>query len=549
MWRSLATTTLLFTCVAAQQPAAPASSTRAVVTPDGVFYAVQSAPGSAPTPATGLTDSPAGLRWTYADPNRITGSVSVGFEGTMAWLGGQLNGPRLSLVSTTDDAGNPPLPIYENLLASSETPSVKAADDGSAAVLARNASGGGATVEYLTCFSATPQWSVSYASGVEVAISDDGRYVAVGFSPTTMSAQIDVYDARSATPTTPIAVLTATTHGLRQLDISGDGSTVLMATNTDNHVFDVATQTQIFTDSSTVSHDAHAINYDGSVWGRGGFNPVRAWVRSGGTYNLVLSYSDSTLGFPVFTAADVSADGSTFVAAAYDAQGSARLRVFCWSLTPTGSTLLWVYASDGTGSRQTTPQAVSISDDGELIAVGTWGDEFNAHAEVLVFSRTVGNVPIQTLDTPGSCYDLDISGDGQFVVVGTKAVHANVFGRGGEGYSLDLGGQRYWQQGTASLGRTITLNADGAQGDGVFLAFASQRGPGISIPGIAGTLELDVGSLLGVVFVGTVPAGGTLGTMLSVPNVPVVVGRTLWTQSLMSPPFRFENLLLVPLTP
>jgi hypothetical protein len=427
--------------------------------------------------------------------------------------------------------------------------SVRAADKGNAAAVAA-ITAGASVLEYFRGSASTPLWTVNYGSYIEVAISDDGRYVAAGFTPAANTSQVDVYDANSATPTTPIRSVTATSHGFRHLDLSGDGSTVLLASNTRDHIYDVATGAELF-NTTTVSHDAHAINRDGSAFGRAGFNPIRAWVRVGTTYQQVLDYNDTSLGFAVHTAADISADGSTFACAGYDAtQGNnARLRVFCWRLSPTGSTLLWNFVSDGTGQFQATPQAVSISDDGKYIAVGTWGTANNDHDEAMIFDRDAGGMPIATVNTPGSVFDLDLSGDGQFLVIGTKAVHANQFGNGGEGYSWDRGGQDHWLVGTPSLGRGIELRTGGAVGEQVFLGFASALGMPISVPGVTGTFDLDLGTFTGFLAVGPVPGSGVHVLPLTVPNVTFFVGQRIHSQAFTVSAFAFSNTVMLAFTP
>ncbi len=523
------------------------SRTLAEVTPAGVFFESAKMPGAqAPL---GINPSPRGLRWTYPQTSTfsILNSVSAGNHGTFAWLACNLNNERLSLVSTTDDNSNPPVPVYEASLLGADFVSVKAADKGRASAVAV-ITGGAGTLDYYRSNSATPTWTVNYATGFEIAISETGRYVAAGFTSAPNTSQVDVYDATSATPTTPIRSVTAASHGFRHLDLSGDGSTILLATNTRDHVFDVATGAELF-NTTTVSHDAHAINRDGTVFGRAGFNPIRAFVRTGATYQMVLDYVDSSLGFAVHTAAGISADGSTFACAGFDAQANARMRVFCWRLTATGSTLLWNFASDGTGQFQATPQAVSISDDGKYIAVGTWGTEFNDHDECLIFDRDAGGTPIATVNTPGSVFDLDISGDGQFVVIGTKAVHANTFGNGGEGYSFDRGGQGHWLSGTPSIGRAIQLRTGGRVGEPVFVGFASALGTPITVPGISGTFNLDLGSFSGFLSVGNVPGSGVHALPLTVPNVPFFIGLSVYTQALTAITPTFSNTLLLSLTP
>lgn len=526
---------------------AQAQRSYAEVTADGVFVRSQTSAVSLPL---GGSPSPQGLRWTWSQASTasIMQSTSLGQRGTLAWLGANLNNQRLGLVASTENA-SPPAPVYQVPYPGVSGLSVAAADKSPACAVATVFSAGGGSLDYYRSRSATAAWQVSYASGFEIAISDDGRYVAAGFSPTQTTSQVDVYDALSPTPNVPIRTLSATTHGFRHLDISGDGSTVLLATNTDNHVFDVASGNQIFTDSSTVSHDAHAISRDGSAWGRGGFNPIRAWVRSGTTYNLVLNHNDTSMGFAVMTAADISGDGSTFVVAGYDANVNTNMRIHCFALTATGSSLLWTYSSNGGGSSQDVPQTVSISDDGKYIAVATWGTDTNDHPETLFFDRDAGGVPTTGIDSPGSAFSCDLSGDGQFLVAGTKGTHANTFGNGGAAYSFDRGGQGYWLEGTASIGRTIQLSAGGATGESVFIGFASALGGPLTVPGIGGSFQLDLGSFTGFLSVGTVGGSGVLSTPINVPNVGALVGSNIYTQAVTSSALTFTNTLLLPITP
>lgn len=515
------------------------------VTPDGVFpRADVRADGG--VGALGPNPSPAGLRWVYPNPGGvpwITTSASVGAGGSLAWLGQTLNGQRLSLVATTDDAGTPPAFIWE-VATPGATVLTKAADKAAAcAVAVLDSSAPSYELRYYTSSSATPLWIATRAASFEIAISDNGRYVAAGTSTGANSSAVDVYDAQSGTPSTPIATLNAVTHAFRHLDISGDGSRVLLATHTFDHVFDVATQTPLFT-ASTVSHDAHTMNRDGKVFARGGFNPLRAWWETSGTYNQVLSFSDGSLGFPVYTACDVSADGSTLVAAAYDANSNERMRVYCFRLTPTSSQLLWTYASDGSGARQDVPQAISVSDNGRWAAVASWGAEFNDHPEVLLFDRDAGNVPVHSIDTPGSAFDVDLSGDAQFMVAGTKAVHANVFGNGGEGYSFDRGGQDHWLRGTLGQGRTIRVRTGGNPGESVAYLFAAALWAPFPVPGINGLLIIDPSTLILGIVVGSIPAGGVHERAFVVPTDPSLIGGVLYTQALrIGPPHEFTNAL------
>lgn len=527
--------------------------TSSVVTHEGVFTVEVETSGTVKPFTTTTVSNPnptaPGARWIYpntADLPWITESVGVGNFGTMDWLGENLNGERLSLVSPTDDQ-SPALPIYEDLAPTTESVSIQvaAADKATSCAAAwRNSTTGVNEIRLYSGFSPTP--ATLAAPVQEIRISDDGTRIAAGYADVANNAAVTVYDETLL----PLITVTGAGSTFRHHDISGDGSTVLLASGTTNFVYDVATGGLLHQDGSTVSHDAHSIDNDGDTWGRGGFD-VGVWKESGGVYTRILTYTDPAFGFGVFDACDVSADGSTFVVAGRDATTNAHFRVYCFALSSTGAQLLWRYVNLGGGSLQDVAQEVSVSDDGRKIAVGSWGAQTGGHPEVLVFDRDLGNVPIASIDTPGSCFSVDLSGDGQFVVAGTKAVHANINGNGGEGYSHDLGDQGFWLQGTPSLGRTITLNFNGAPGDLAFISASLDLLPApLTIFPYAGDWWLDPAFLfLPPLAVAPIPASGTLSVPVLLPLGPGI-GVEIFTQAARSGPNpAIDNYLRLPITP
>jgi hypothetical protein len=135
-----------------------------------------------------------------------------------------------------------------------------------------------------------------------------------------------------------------------------------------------------------------------------------------------------------------SHDGSRFFNASYNyATGYLTLtyRVFdTASGQITAETM-----TQGTGTFQDTVQVAHMSDDGSVMAVASWGTQNNAHPEVQVFDADLNL--ITGIDSNGSAFDMSLSKDGRYVVSGTKGVHANTFGNGGELILVDLGGGCY----------------------------------------------------------------------------------------------------------
>jgi hypothetical protein len=144
-------------------------------------------------------------------------------------------------------------------------------------------------------------------------------------------------------------------------------------------------------------------------------------------------------------------------------------------------TPLWTYTGVGDYVDE-----VVLSDDGSIAAAATWGDLNHLLPDILVFERN-SNVPVFTVNTPGSMFSMSMSADGRTIVVGGKAVHARVFGNGGNVYNIevDLGG--------GAVSGTVTL--DGAP---------DNSGATVSVVGTTRSATTDA---LGFYVVENVPAG------------------------------------------
>jgi hypothetical protein len=84
-----------------------------------------------------------------------------------------------------------------------------------------------------------------------------------------------------------------------------------------------------------------------------------------------------------------------------------------------------------TGSLQNLASCVSCSADGQHFAVGLWGDGGGPVAEGRLYARNQ-NTPIGLVNLNGSVFAIQVSADGQRMAVGSKSVHANISGNGGE---------------------------------------------------------------------------------------------------------------------
>lgn len=554
LWLSFSSGVVVLGTAAAIQ-AQTESRTEALVSPAGVSVITtqRAAPQvlglSNPAPSqpgtVWLYDNPPGVPW-------ISQDVAIGNEGTFDWIAQNLNGERLSFLSATAD--NPASPIWEDDLLGAIELRVAAADGAPFAVVSsRTTNTGPHQLRLYSGFSVVPITAsvpVSPTAGsLKVVMSRDGERIAAGFDDPTGVGVVAPYATQGGTALIPLPSLPSLGTTYRQHDLSGDGGTVLLASQNADYVYDLASGVLRFQDNSTVSHDAHSVDEDGDTWARGGFD-IGAWRFNGSTYVRVLTAGTPGLGFGVTTACDLSADGQTFVAAAYDATDNDELRIYCFRIGASVGQLLWTYVSHGTGGKQDVPSQVAVSDDGRIIAVATWGDGANAHPEVLIFDRDVGNVPVGGLDAAGSAFSVDLSGDGNYLVAGFKNAHANDFGNGGVAVSYRIGGQGHWLSGTPSIGQPVALNFGGAFGDTVFvMAGLGRLATPLPVAGFTGAFALDPALLV----VPPTPAALIVTSPVAAPFVmppnPALVGITFYTQSLRLGSNGLDNTLKISITP
>jgi hypothetical protein len=294
------------------------------------------------------------------------------------------------------------------------------------------------TVHKWSADSGVPDWSFAISPARQgqarsVAVSDDGSTIAVlvTMQSTPLRARLYYFDASSSSPLGAIDG-DDSTFG-RNLSISAQGDYIAFIGAANAYVVDRDAGALRWSGSMGASNDAIALSADGNrlafgwsslqmrEWDGAAYAPL--WSRSGGAFFL--------------RSCEFSQDGGTFVAAWYRSDFvQNRVQVFGLS-----STLIWGYrypAATGSGY-QDLPVDVAVTVDGQWIAVGSWGDEFDTNPEVHVFSRA-SSTPMFMVDTPGSIFDIDIASTpaGIFVAAGGKHIHANETGRGGDLFSIRL---------------------------------------------------------------------------------------------------------------
>jgi hypothetical protein len=276
-----------------------------------------------------------------------------------------------------------------------------------------------------------PDWSFPFpvsdpnlpASSKKVAVSYDGSTVAAVVSDSvTQNSTLYVFDAVTGTVrlmwTDPLRMdaVDLTDNGSIAL-VTQDNLAALVDTSNGNILFSVA--------GSGAGNIFYRISGDGSVFVTDGFN-LDVYKYDGTTYQRVIHFSRPSSWFG--GASIVSRDGSTAGSFAGNyANNWLTGEVFLFDVAT--AQLIGSYPVSGSGSFQGTPIGAESSDNGTVMAFASWGTEFHDWPEVMVFNRNVAL--IGAIDFPGSAFSVDVSADEQYVVGGSKAVHANQFGSGG----------------------------------------------------------------------------------------------------------------------
>ena len=541
---TLTLASLLCGLAAAQGTPQGASVTRRTtleVTPAGAF--LQEQLGGHSLDASSQSATAAGPLWSHASGGLawIGTAVSIGNRASQVFAEYDLNNEAAELFSVYD--ANPPSAVWSDGtplgtefrdVASADATDTHVAID--QVVLNGNIQTRQAVLRKYTSASGTPDWTHTFApiinAGAKVGISRDGQTIAVALmNNNSWNVEVSVFGPNSGTPASSGSVAVGVNNYLRGFDLSADGSTLYFSAGATAYVYDLATHTVAFSTNIGASFDSHAISGDGSVFAFGNFNLMSVWEKAGPTY---ANTHNVNKGGQVYCARiDISDDGSTIASAWYFYGSGLSVAIEALDVATKSNTMAQTVT--GSGGFQNAVADVSCSADGQRFAVGLWGDQANTVAELRIYDRGQ-NAPIASLDTPGSIFAVDLSADGQRVVGGSKAVHANTFGNGGRVDLLDSGGEDFILRGAPHIGSTVQveLHAPPAVSAAFLLSAKAEAVPPVVYAGI-GTLYIDrttiTISLLG-------PAtGGAVNTYpLSIANDPLLVGTSAYLQILSLQP-------------
>jgi hypothetical protein len=517
------------------------SAVHVVVGPHGAT--IEPMPNALPASGGGPDLTVPGQVWQLADNGLawIASAVSVGNRSSEVFAELDLNNERAVLLSCYDS--NPPTPIWQDTSPLGTDFRVVASADATDThvaihqlVLGGNPATRQAVLSKYTSDSPTADWSYTFApiinAGSNVGISRDGStIVAAIYNNNLNQIEIAAFGPSSNVPASYTIVPVAVNDYMRGFDLSADGSTLYFSAGVTAHIFDVATATDIFSTSIGASFDSHAISGDGSVFAYGNFGFMSVWERSGTTY--INTHTQFIPGGSNYVAEiDISDDSSTI---AYGVTFySNYLTTTVEALDVATKTVTMSHTATGSGASQNIISDVSISADGQRFAVGRWGDDQGQVNEVDVYARSV-NTPILSANLPGSVFDLEISADGQRVVSGSKAVHANTFGNGGRINLLDLGLEDFAVHNVPHLGATLSFEVfSGPNRPTNLLASLAELNPPQNYPGI-GFLFIDRATMTFHSLGTTDPSGHATGNF-TLPSAAGFLGTSMYFQGMVFHP-------------
>ncbi len=374
-------------------------------------------------------DNRVDLLWQTSDPAAISGKLAVSQNTGQSFVGWYLNSERASLYQDNST------PVWEHTVNNADFDyPVIMTEDGSVLAIAD-----GSTLKVFDPSSSSPTWEFTAAGSIRgIAFNTDGTVIFLGVYDSGQDrALVESYDIGNTIPNWSASF----DGGVGNLVISGDGSTLIL---TQYGVISAmwvlnADDGSIIFEAPEYNQNPPAMSYDASIIVNGdyaGYVQVYEYNETLETYEEKWNFHVGGGGSSAWIGGMcVSADGSTiavgtlvFITGGFDGE----IYLFnTYSPTP-----IWVYEHVGDYAID-----IDMNDDGSLIAVASYGPLNGGSPDFFLFRRQ-SNVPIFEINTSGSLFYVDMASDGSFCTTGGKAVHARIFGSGGNLYSVDcdLGG-------------------------------------------------------------------------------------------------------------
>ncbi len=369
---------------------------------------------------------------------------------------------------------------------------------------------------------------ISNSDDTHVFVSEDGtRVVSAVFSVAANATVFDVFDSESSVPVYSHVV---DTWGPGDgVVVSADGSRAAVRSGVALKVIDLDSGAVLFTTYYFGSSFAGGLDLSGDAAviaiASGGLMDVFSW--NGASYVSSTSFPLPAGGYTPAVA--VSEDGSTVAHATnfFSAPGSVHLQM----LNAGDQTVVLDHHVSAGGTAANVASALCLSADGEVAALGLWGDEHGTVPEVLLFDRDQVGV-VASCDLPGSVMDMELSPDGGKVAVAAKGSHATVFGNGGGLYLFDTEEADFDLYGAPTVGSTVALGQQLEPGGfGRVIASPMLSSEPRVFDGV-GTLYLDESQFSFLPGLAQAGGDGMVWTPHFIANDSALVGTTMYFQGI-----------------
>jgi hypothetical protein len=502
-------------------------STEIEVRPEGAFYVHQSNSGLSVTTAGQTQAAVSGPRWQQTDLGLawIGSSAALGDSGAAGMGGKDLNNEEISCWATGSST-----PIFNHTVVGAYALKVAMADrSNTSAGLVTNDLGSTnfqSTVSvWDSASTGTALWSATLpATGnvfaSMVAVSDDGNRIVAAASNTTGFLHIRVWD-RSGAVLGSWDVAAAANLRYGAIDDNGDRLYAGLYNGT-ALIYDLNTGALLHTQNIGATFDSHAISGDGKTIAYGTFSGIYVVRETApGVWGQVAFRANPSASYTGRVALNQDGTRAGFAMQRYSPAAD-HIEVGILDVNSGVDLNLQIFDAPGT-AYQLNPSGLAMNDAGDVLACGSWGDSLNATPEVFTMDDQ-GNL-LGSVDLPGSVFAIDLDSDGDVVLAGSKAVHANTFGNGGAMTCMDAADQTLHVLGYPQLGGSLSVESP-AGANALTFSVTTALGNSMTPFGMA---ELDIATEIMRVGPTTIPVGG-LTMPLAIPTRPSLAGMLIHLQ-------------------
>jgi len=390
-----------------------------------------------------------------------------------------------------------------------------------------------AILHKFTSQSGDPDWTFEVPSSIyghnfsDIRVSADGSVI--------VAAVLDGQSGRPVlwvfNPGSPIPIASHTVtsiYGWVTFDLSADGSRVVLSNSQRIVVVDVASGAEVdqIWIAGSPNNGSVAVNRDASEILFGTQGSLRVYAdQTGIGYVLDASLALDTGEYCSRVA--FSGDGQTL------GVGINKAGLFDFArlmkVSRNGFAVELDYVVPSGGELQNIVSGLALSEGGDVLAAGLWGDALGATPELLVFEGPSG-VPSYEHHMNGSVIEIDLSPDGERLAVASKSVHATEMGGGGAFWLFETRDRDFRLHGAPQIGSTVTFSQEHeAEAYGVVLSAPQLASEPQVFPGV-GSLLLDAGSLSVLPSIVPTDGNGVAYVPHQIPNEASLVGTTSYYQ-------------------